>query len=266
MSLVTHIEVERSPGQVCVKTHVPSNVPLHNQIIPNEHLKTQQYLEDINNWADEHMMKLNSKKTKCMIFNYSTNKQFATNIKLNGEVLKTVDEQKILGTIITSDLSWNKNTDSLVKGANASMRLLHAASKFTRKLSDLKQIYIMFVRSQLEKSVAVWHSGLTNLNKEMIERVQVSSMKAIFKKQYTNYKEALKIANLTTLEVRREKMCLKFAKDCLKIDKLKQMFPSNSKDHDMENRNTKKFKVNHAKTERYLKSSIPFLQRLLNTQ
>ena len=80
------------------------------------------------------------------------------------------------------------------------------------------------------------------------------------------YKEALKIANLTTLEVRREKMCLKFAKDCLKIDKLKQMFPSNSKDHDMENRNTKKFKVNHAKTERYLKSSIPFLQRLLNTQ
>ena len=80
------------------------------------------------------------------------------------------------------------------------------------------------------------------------------------------YKEALKIANLTTLEVRREKMCLKFAKDCLKIDKLKQMFPSNSKDHDMENRNTKKFKVNHAKTERYLKSSIPYLQRLLNTQ
>ena len=90
----------------------------------------------------------------------------------------------------------------------------------------------------------------------MIERVQVAAMKAIFKKQFTSYKDALKIANMSTLEVRREKMCLKFAKDCLKIDKLKQMFPLNTKDHDMDNRNTKKFKVNHAKTERYFKSSI----------
>ena len=96
----------------------------------------------------------------------------------------------------------------------------------------------MFVRSQLEKSVAVWHSGLTNLNKEMMERVQVSSMKAIFKKQYTNYKEALKIANLNTLDFRREKMCLKFAKDCLKIDKLKKM----QRQRDMQNHQSHIFK------------------------
>ena len=77
-----------------VKTHVPSNLPSHNQMIPNEHLKTQKYLEDINNNNNDHMMKVNSKKTKCMIFNYSTNKQFVMNIKLNGEVVKTVDEEK----------------------------------------------------------------------------------------------------------------------------------------------------------------------------
>ena len=211
-------------------------------------------------------MKLNAKKTKTMIFNFSTNKQFATKITLNGEPLLTVSEQKILGTILTSDLSWDRNTENMVKAANASMRLLHAASKFTRKLSDLKQIYTMFVRSLVETSVAVWHSGLTNLHREMIERVQISAMKAIFRKQYSNYKDALKIANLTTLEVRREKMCLKYAKDCLKVDKLKHIFPLNVKDHDMENRNMRKFKVNHAKTERYAKSSIPFLQRLLNKQ
>ena len=97
-----------------VKTSVPSNIPAHNQFIPTEHLKTQKYLEDINSWADEHKMKLNSKKTKTMIFNFSTNKQFVTNITLNGEPLKTVDDQKILGTIISSDLSWNKNTDNFI--------------------------------------------------------------------------------------------------------------------------------------------------------
>ena len=60
------------------------------------------------------------------------------------------------------------------------------------------------------------------------------------------------------LEVRREKLCLQFAKNCLKIDKLKQMFPLNVKDHDMTQRNCEKFKVNHAKTERYFQSSIPY--------
>ena len=43
-------------------------------------------------------MKLNSKKTKNMIVNFSTNKQFITNIELDGEILETVDEHKLLGT------------------------------------------------------------------------------------------------------------------------------------------------------------------------
>ena len=84
------------------------------------------------------------------------------------------------------------------------MRLLHAASKFTRKLSDLKQIYTMYVRSKVETGVAVWHSGLTKINIESIERIQKQAMKVIFKSQYSSYENALKLAKFTTLEMRRE--------------------------------------------------------------
>ena len=59
-------------------------------------------------------MKLNNKKTKNLIFNYSKNYQFSTDLKLEGEVVETVSETKLLGTIITSDLNWNKNTQSIV--------------------------------------------------------------------------------------------------------------------------------------------------------
>ena len=166
--------------------------------------------------------------------------------------------------MISSDLSWNKNTENLVKGANGSMRLLHAASKFTRKLSDLKQIYTMYVRSKVETGVAVWHSGLTKINIESIERIQKQAMKVIFKSQYSSYENALKIAKFTTLQMRREKLCLKFAKECTRNDKLKDMFPLSFNDHNMDKRNYQKYKVNHAKTERYFQSSIPYLQRLLN--
>ena len=75
-----------------MKSHIPSNLPAHNQFIPKEHLKTQKYLEDIKNWATDNQMKLNSKKTKNMIVNFSTNKQFITNIELDGEILETVDD------------------------------------------------------------------------------------------------------------------------------------------------------------------------------
>ena len=62
------------------------------------------------------------------------------------------------------------------------------------------------------------------------------------------------------------KLNLKFAKGCLKIDKLSPMFLLNEVNHEMEKRNVMKYKVNQAKTERYKESSIPYLQRLLNSQ
>ena len=49
-------------------------------------------------------MKLNNKKTHNIIFNYSKNYKFSTDLKIEGEVIETVSETKILGTLITSDL------------------------------------------------------------------------------------------------------------------------------------------------------------------
>ena len=146
------------------------------------------------------------------------------------------------------------------------MKLLNSASKLTRKRSDLKQIYTTFVRSRLETAVAVWHSGLTGEQRENLERVQKMAMRVISKKQYSDYQNALKLLKIDTLEIRRQKLNLQFAKGCLKIDKLSPMFTLNEVNHDMEKRNSMQYKVNQAKTERYKESSIPYLQRLLNSQ
>ena len=42
------------------------------------------------------------------------------------------------------------------------------------------------------------------------------------------------------------------------------MFKRNTKKHNMKLRNREKFKVTHAKTVRMNKSTIPYLQKLLN--
>ena len=48
-------------------------------------------------------MKLNCKKTKNIIFNFSRNNQFSTELKIDGEVVETVGEPKLLGTHITDN-------------------------------------------------------------------------------------------------------------------------------------------------------------------
>ena len=58
-------------------------------------------------------------------------------------------------------------------------------------------------------------------------------------------------------------MYFRFAKNCLKIEKVRNFFPVNKKD----TKNTRYnniYKVNFAKTDSYRNSAIPNLQRLLN--
>ena len=199
-----------------------------------------------------------------MIFNFTKDYQFSADIKLKKETLVTVTEIKLLGVYISDDLKWNRNTEEIVKKANQRMRLLNAASKFTSKISDLRTIYKMFVRSVLEYSSVVWHSSLSGLNSKDIERIQKAACKVILKDQYVDYESALKYLNLDKLEVRRKKLCLNFAKNTVKNAKVKSMFPfSKSK---RITRNSDKFLVNFGNTERYKKSAIPYLQNLLNDE
>ena len=97
-----------------------------------------------------------------------------------------------------------------------------------------------------------------------LEMVQKCALRVISGKRYTNYKDALKKLNIDSLEERRKSLCLKFAKNCLKVDKLKKMFPKSSTKHTMSKRNFECYNVNKTMTERYMNSAIPQMQRMLN--
>ena len=48
-------------------------------------------------------MKLNTDKTKIMIFNYTTNHQFSTRVSVNNVNIEVNEETKLLGTHIKND-------------------------------------------------------------------------------------------------------------------------------------------------------------------
>ena len=67
---------------------------------------------------------------------------------------------------------------------------------------------------------------------------------------------------MDSLDHRREKMNLSFAKKCLKVDQMKSLFPQKNT---RKTRHKYKFMVNKSKSERYKKSSVPTMQNLLNS-
>ena len=130
----------------------------------------------------------------------------------------------------------------------------------------LKQIYKTFIRSNLEFSSNVWHSGLTKENKQDLERVQKAALRVILGGEYLNYENALRMTKLESLEERRKLISLKFAKSCLKNENFSKLFPLRKIKHAMNVRKPDKYVVANANTERYKRSTIPYLQRLLNVE
>ena len=111
------------------------DIPVHNQFIPAEHLKSQEYIRKIREWTANKKMVLNEKKTKVMIFNFTDKHKFTTRLQLNNENLEVVNQTKLLGVIITEK-------------AYSRMELL-------TKVADRKEIYVLYIRSVLEQSSVV---------------------------------------------------------------------------------------------------------------
>ena len=247
-----------------VKQQVPSDIPTHGQYIPAENLKSQKYLDWINEWTDKQKMIISEKKTKAMIFNYTNNHQFTTRLELKGQNVEIVQQMKILGTVINSDLSWNDNCDAIIKKVNARMSLLRNVYSFGATTDEMVHMWVVFCRSVVEQSCVVWHSSLTQENSDDIERTQKTFSKMILKEKYIDYENALTILNLDSLKSRRQLLCEKFAKSGIKHNKLSDLLQENEKHHQMVTREFEKYNVQFANTNRLKNSSIINMQHCLN--
>ena len=246
-----------------VKAHIPSNIGVDQFYVHNKNLKTQKYLEEINSWTKNQMMQINEKKTKSMIFNFTNNYQFTTDLQLKNNQIEIETEQKLLGTIVQNNLSWDSNINYLVKKANARMQILHKISSFGASENDLKQIYFSYVRSILEQSSNVWHTSLSEENEAHLERIQKSALKIILKGQYINYEQACDQLNITNLKTRRNHLFEKFTIQNLNHPLMKDYFQEN-KNVQYSLRKPTKYKVTFSRTQRFKNSTIIQMQNTAN--
>ena len=129
-------------------------------------------------------------------------------------------------------------------------------------IQTIFDVYTKEVRSILELAVPVWHSGLTRLQSKDIERIQKISFKIILGPVYENYTQACKYLATHSLEDRRIKLCLKFARKNLKSENC--LFKKVAKNVNTR-QSAKLVQEYRCRTSKYKKSSIPYLARLLNS-
>jgi hypothetical protein len=248
-----------------VYTHVPSDVPLDHQFLAGTDTTIQTHLDQLSEWTDLNLMKLNPEKCSYTIFSRAK-VDFVTRLTVNGTKIDQKAVTKILGCWVDEDAgSWNTNTRELVKSAYSRISMLSKLKYTGVKQQDLLDIYKLFIRSRAEYLSVVWHSSLTAAQSHKIENIQKTSLKIILADKYDHYESSCEITGLKFLSVRRVDRCLAFAKRCLKNPQVAKMFPKNTSSS-LDLRNTEKYVVNKARTENYRMSAVPYCQRLLNQE
>ena len=197
--------------------------------LPMKNSKVFQQLTKTKEYADKNCMKINYKKTKVIIFNPCINTDFMPEILMEDHELEVVDEIRLLGLIIRSDLKWISNTANIIAKANKRLWILRRLSNLGAKDIDLIEIYTKQIRSVLELAVPAWQGALTQAEKRDIERVQRCACNIILGSEYQSYNSVLGTLGLETLESRRIKLTLKFGLKSEKHIKFQNWFKPTTK-------------------------------------
>ena len=241
---------------------------------PTEFL--QQVLDVEVTETEKDKMIINESKCNVITFNFSKKNICPQGLTLNGNPLSQCDKIKLLGVIISEDLKWSENTDLICSNVNKRFFILSKLKQFGLKEDDLLKAWTVVIRPVVEYAAPLWHSGLTAMDSQNLESLQKKALGLILGTVYeenrryykvrgeaVSYELALKYCELTTLKHRREILISKFALETAKNERHKTFFEEKVK-IGAQTRNTKVIQEISCKTERYFKSAIPYMARILN--
>ena len=125
-------------------------------ILSSENSRVFKQLLNTKEYADSNLMQINYKKTNLMVFNPCTSKDFLPKFVIDNHILEVVEETRLLGLTVRSDLKWSSNTKNIVNSAYRRLWVIKRLKNLGACLSDLVDIYIKQVRSLVEFGVPVW--------------------------------------------------------------------------------------------------------------
>ena len=172
----------------------------------------QQNILRVEKHTKQNLMKINETKSNVMIFNFSRNYDFPPEFSFeDNQILECLNQSKLLGIHIRSDLKWSSNTESIYKKAMSKMWLIRRMKLLKLDSSLILDYYLKEIRPVTEFGVIVWNSGLTKYQVGHLEKIQKVALLIILGPDYKTYEHALTKVDLLRLSERREQLCINFA-------------------------------------------------------
>ena len=208
-------------------------------------------------------MILNKKKTKSLLSTTTQTRDFMPQLSLEkGTFLEVVFQLKLVGLVITTDMSWEAHINYTIKRVNRVLWQLTRFKQHGASKDKLITFYILKIRSILMFGCVCFHSALSLDQRSRLELQQKRSLIIILGSEYRTYISARAHANLPSLEELREEICLRWAIKAQADSKHKHLFPTNRSQTDTGNR--KEFKEYKCQGSKYYHSAVPAMARTLN--
>ena len=137
-------------------------------------------------------------------FGTKPNPSEVSHIHINSKKIERVKSFKLLGVILSSDLSWEEHVNFMLQKVAKRMYCIHYLVRARIPAADVIIIYCSIIRSVLEYACPVWHPGITQKQSDEIEKVQKRCLKLIYPE--LSYQDSLDISGLSKLHERREKL------------------------------------------------------------
>ena len=155
------------------------------------------------------------------------------------------------------------HVEYILKKASGKLWILRHNKKAGMSKEDMLFIFNTTIRPSLEFAAPTFHSMLTAEQRDRLERVQKRACKLIFGWD-TNYDTLVANERIETLDSRRERLTINFAKKTVKNERFADWFEENEPERTL--RRTKKYKESYARTDRLRNSPLYYMRRKLNAE
>ena len=246
-------------------------LPYHSRTehrLPPDRNPMQELMTDLSSYTNSHLMAINRKKTKAMLCNSRRKWDFVPELDFGGgEDIEIVDELKVVGYILRSDMKTCSNTAYLTAKAYKRMWLIRRLKNLGASTAQLVDSLQKQVLSVLWLGAPAWYCQLTQIEKSDIDRVAKVGLKIIYGNMYIGFENTLLLSGIRKPTLQLEKMTQQFAKKCSQHSKFSKWFTPVPDERANTRWNKQQKYVNiSARTERFKQSPIPHLTDILNKQ
>ena len=145
----------------------------------------QDDLDRLQSWSDTWQLKFNADKCKVMNIGHSFQTKYYMGESSGRKELESVQQERDLGVIITSDL---KSSSQCVKSAATARRVLAMVRRTFKNLdiADFRLIYKTYIRPHLEFCIQAWSPHFVK-DVEVLENVQKAATNLVPKLHRYSY-------------------------------------------------------------------------------